>query len=65
MDITGEADSDNWRGHQVEVYPTTTEMRGKVVPCIRIRSPKQGETSPTKRPAKPPPSAEMDDEIPF
>jgi hypothetical protein len=65
MDITGEADSDDWRGHQVEVYPTTTEMRGKVVPCIRIRSPKQGEPSATKRPAKSPSSAEMDDEIPF
>jgi hypothetical protein len=48
-----------------EVFPTTTEMRGRVIPCVRIRSPKQGEVSATKRPDKPPPSNEMDDEIPF
>jgi hypothetical protein len=65
MDITGQADADDWRGHQIEIYPTTTEMRGKTVDCIRIRSPEQGEPSATKRPAKPPPSAEMDDGIPF
>jgi hypothetical protein len=36
---TGETDSDNWAGHKIEVFPTTTEMQGKTVECIRIRAP--------------------------
>jgi len=37
--ITGKIDSDDWIGHSVELYATTTEMGGKVVPCIRVRAP--------------------------
>jgi hypothetical protein len=39
MDATGEADTDKWPGKRIEVYPTTTQMRGEVVPCIRVREP--------------------------
>jgi hypothetical protein len=37
--ITGESDSDNWIGHSIELYATTTAMAGKTTPCIRVRAP--------------------------
>jgi hypothetical protein len=72
-DITGEDDSENWPGHQIQVWPTTTSFGADVVDCIRIRAPEQGELKPVKarpakaKPAEPKPalSDEMDDEIPF
>jgi hypothetical protein len=65
-DVTGQDDSDDWPGHKVELYPTTTEMRGKTVDCIRIRVPAQREL-PAKKPAaqKQPPVADPNDEIPY
>jgi hypothetical protein len=59
-------DSDDWPGHKIELYPATTEMKGKVVDCIRVRAPVQGELAPKKLP--PPPQAaddDMSDEIPW
>jgi hypothetical protein len=66
-DITGEDDSNDWPGRQIQLYPTTTPFRTDVVDCIRIREPEQGELKPAKaKPAKAKPSLaeEMDDEIP-
>jgi hypothetical protein len=68
-EITGEDDTDNWPGHSLELYPSTTELKGKTKDCIRIRPPAQREL-PTRRPvaAKPAQATvaeEMDDEIPF
>ena len=39
-DVTGESDSENWAGCKIELYPATTEMKGKTVDCIRVRAPK-------------------------
>jgi hypothetical protein len=69
-EVTGQSDSDNWRGHTIEVYPTTTEVRGETFDCIRIRAPAQKDllaaTTPNLPPAPPPaPTGDMDDEIPF
>jgi hypothetical protein len=72
-DITGEDDSENWPGHRIQLYPTTTSFGSDIVDCIRIRAPEQGELKPIKaKPAKakpaeekPPLTDEMDDEIPF
>ena len=68
-DATGEDDTDRWPGCQIELYPTTTDMRGKIVPCIRIRPPAQpalsAGTAAARPPRKPPAQSEMDDEIPF
>ena len=36
-EITGEGDTARWPGRALELYPTTTTMQGKTVPCIRIR----------------------------
>jgi hypothetical protein len=70
-EITGEPDSDNWAGHVIELFPTTTEVRGETVDCIRIRAPEQGDMlaaakSPKLPPApEAPPKGDMDDNIPF
>jgi hypothetical protein len=67
-DVTGENDSDNWRGHKIELYPTTTDMKGKTVECIRVRAPAQRElpTKPKPEPAPSPASEpDYDDNIPF
>jgi hypothetical protein len=58
-------DTDNWAGHRVELYPTTTEMKRKPVDCIRIRAPQQKEQKPKAGPAVPPADNDMDDDIPF
>jgi hypothetical protein len=62
---TGEDDTESWPGKKIEVYPTTTEMRGQTVDCIRIRKP--GNTSAQKKasPQAAAASEDMNDEIPF
>lgn len=30
-------DTDEWKGKRVTLYPTTTEMAGETVECIRVR----------------------------
>ena len=30
---------DDWTGHLVEIFPTTTQFQGKTVECIRVRIP--------------------------
>jgi len=59
---TGEDDTDRWPGHSIELYPTTTTMQGKSVPCIRIRPPAQREL-PKAAPKQS--VADMEDEVPF
>ena len=50
--------------NQIELYPTTTEMKGETVACIRIRAPAQREL-PKPKAESPPTDSEMDKEIPF
>lgn len=35
---TGEDDTDNWAGHTITLFPTTTEFQGKSVPVVRVRA---------------------------
>jgi hypothetical protein len=71
-DICGD-DSDDWGGHRVTLYPTTTQFGSDVVDCIRIKEPEQAELPMKEKkkpvPAKPeaaqPLAEEMADEIPF
>ena len=64
--ITGEDDTTRWPGHAIELYPTTTKMKGETVDCIRIRPPAQRELPKANPPApKPPVADDMDDEIRF
>jgi hypothetical protein len=65
--VTGEPNSNDWAGHVIEVFPTTTEVRGETFNCIRVRAPAQSDIlaaakSPKLRPA---PKSDMDDDIPF
>jgi hypothetical protein len=71
VDLTGEADTDDWPGHKIEAFPTEVQVGSEMKPCIRVRAP-EGElklqATATRRPIKksPPPSDDdMNDEIPF
>lgn len=70
------ADTDDWMGHPIELYPSETDFQGETVPCIRVRAPKgtgaavlQTRPAPAQhRDPEPPahaPSDIIDDEIPF
>jgi hypothetical protein len=70
-DLCGD-DSDQWPGHEVELYPTRVSMGEKIVDAIRIRAPAAPgmklAPSPAAKPATPAVAADdddMDDEIPF
>jgi hypothetical protein len=64
-DVCGE-DTDDWPGKKVELYPSVTQMGGKTVECIRVRSPAQRELAPKKPEPEPVSLAkDLDDEIPF
>lgn len=55
-DVLGGAfgwESDDWKGHTVELYTAEVEAFGEMVDAIRVRVPKQG-AGPTTPPAPPP-----------
>ena len=60
-------DTDDWPGHWIELHPTTTTLKGSVVPCIRIREPRQKEKEQQQPKAKKrvPLPDDMNDDIPF
>jgi hypothetical protein len=66
-DATGQEDSDHWPGHKVELYPSTTEMNGKVLPCVRIRTPmvRAVGASPLAKTDAAATRGDLEDEIPF
>jgi hypothetical protein len=68
VDTTGEADSDDWVGCRIEVYPSKTEMQGRIVDCLRIRKPTDtAKKTKAKKPAalKLEEPSELNDEIVF
>ena len=60
VEIADTADYTEWPGVQILLFATTTEFRGKTVPCIRITAPPEG----TKQVRKPEPET-GDPSIPF
>jgi hypothetical protein len=66
-DALREANSDNWVGKAVELYPTTTQFGGKMVDCIRARRHRPAAAAPPAQPPKTPPAngGDLDDQIPF
>lgn len=66
--VTGEYDTENWKGHEVTLYATTADYAGKSYDVIRVR-----DNKPARRTAAPPPDEpddtdipeDPDDEIPF
>jgi hypothetical protein len=66
VDITGEDDSDEWPGHTVVLYATTTLMEGKEVACVRVRAPETKPAAKAKPAAKKKPIGDdLDDAIGF
>ena len=51
VEITGEEDSANWSGHEVELYADKTSMGGNRVDCIRVRAPGSGVPAPKTKKA--------------
>jgi hypothetical protein len=68
-DVTGEEDSDRWAGHRIELFPSTTEMNGRTLPCIRIRTPAVRAAQPLAKSdaaaARSDAANDLDDTIPF
>ncbi|SRR6266516_3020408 len=50
-------DTEHWPGHWIELYPTKTDMGGKLVDCIRVRPPHK------QQPQQP--SDETGEELPY
>lgn len=46
------SETNNWTGQIIELYPTTTDFQGKIVPCIRVR---QAHSAPAPHPVQHPP----------
>lgn len=67
VEITGSAETDDWHGHRVVLFPTKVDFQGKRTLAIRIDNPPKGKPAPP-----PPPPAEdeivedvAEDEVPF
>ena len=61
-------DSDNWPGHKIQLYPTTTQFGAEAVDCIRIRAPEQSELKAVrsaKSKQQEPATDDPSDSIPF
>ena len=56
-------DTDDWIGGKIELYPDSTDMRGKRVACVRARKPGSARTA--APPPKQPLVDEMSDDIPW
>ena len=65
VELTGETDTDMWIGHKICLYPATTQLGTKKVPCIRVRAVaipvKKAPASARKKTATPSDDIEIDD----
>jgi len=52
-------DSDDWPGHEIELYATQTNMAGRTVDCVRVRAP--AAKKPKKAKVAPAPEPEEDE----
>jgi hypothetical protein len=64
-DVTGEDDSDNWKGRRVTLFRDVTEFQGKDTPCIRVRAPDAPLKKPSKKPAPKDDKPDFNDSIEF
>lgn len=76
--IAGSADTEDWTGLQIAIFPTETEFAGETVDCIRVKAPNAArrreppaemESAPTRTTARDVvstgPAVIHDDDIPF
>lgn len=66
-EILGSEETDEWEGHQIVLYPSKTDFKGKRVDCIRVDAPKVKVPPAPPKPEPPKPEAKDadDDEPPF
>lgn len=64
---TGEDDTDNWNGHSITLFPTTTEYQGKSMPVVRVRAqrPPSNGAKQAAPPAAPPDTDPEDEDFDF
>jgi hypothetical protein len=60
-EVVGSALTEDWRGHQIRLYPSVTTFGGEEVECIRIKPVAAQAMKMTRQPPPPPPPAEYDD----
>lgn len=60
-EIVGSALTEDWRGHQIRLYPSVTTFQGEEVECIRVKAVNTPAMKMTRQPPPPPPPAEFDD----
>lgn len=69
VEIVGSAQTDDWPGAQIKIYPTETEFGGETVECIRVKAPGRVAAKTTPPPPPEPPSIHEkpldDSDIPF
>jgi hypothetical protein len=63
-EVTGTDESNDWKGHLVELYRDKTPFQGKLVPCIRVRKPGAPPKKPSKKPSATSSKLDLSDEIP-
>ena len=44
--VTGSADTDDWSGKKITLYPTKVEFQGSRVPAIRVEEPDEQDNTP-------------------
>ena len=64
-DVTGEDNSDDWKGHRVTLFRDITDFRGEDTPCIRVRAPDAPPKKPAKKPAPKGNKPDFNDSIEF
>lgn len=68
-EIVGSALTEDWRGHQIRIYPSVTTFQGEEVECIRVKPASAQRMQMTPKPAPPPVDDHAapltDDDIPF
>lgn len=62
-DVTGEDNSDDWKGHRITLFRDMTDFQGKDTPCIRVRAPDALPKKPSKKPAPKSGLTSLDDSI--
>ena len=65
IEATGEEDSDDWKGHRVELYRDWTNFQGKDVECIRVRKPGAPAKKPSKKAAPKDDKPDFNDSVEF
>ena len=60
VEIVGSALTEDWKGHQIRLYPSVTTFGGEEVECIRVRAVAGQRMTMTKRPPPAPPPDPID-----